>query len=144
MISYKINKKKAKHSDLSQWYFMPRLQVVYWVANSYNLLMYFHFSKVECERFSFFVLSAIGFFSFLRSLDKQYLFLACCRFFNFFRLFGLPSWRNARHLWFQLHQQFTCQDGARWSIDKFNPWMWIKLSKYRGKVLWVWIFTIQL
>ena len=26
--------------------------------------MYFHFSKVECERFSFFVLSAIGFFLF--------------------------------------------------------------------------------
>lgn len=46
--------------------------------------MYFHFSKVERERFLFFVLSATGFFSFLRSLDKQYLFLACSRFFNFF------------------------------------------------------------
>ena len=106
--------------------------------------MYFHFSKVNRARFLFFVLSAIGFFSFLRSRDKQYLFLACSRFFNFFfRPLGLRSWRNARHLWLQLHQQFTCQKGARWSVDKFiviNPWMWIKLSKYGGKVLLVWVF----
>ena len=46
--------------------------------------MYFHFSKVERELLLFFVLSAIGFFSFLRSLDNQYLFLARSRFFNFF------------------------------------------------------------
>ena len=37
--------------------------------------MYFHFSKVERECFLFFVyISAIGFFSFLRCLDKKYPF----------------------------------------------------------------------
>ena len=103
----------------------------------------FSFQQSRTWMLFVFRISAIGFFSFLRCLDKKYLFLACSAFSICFRLLGLRSWRNARNLWLQLHQQFTCQKAARWSVDKFiviNPWMWIKLSKYGGKVLLVWVF----